>query len=174
MLITVILNVSTLLLKMGPNFDLWPSYKSRKHFLAIFIDLFGLAYSPLNSAKLSCSSEVSLIYILEWVWKRKWELLSYNFNLLHNYIYVKCRRQWHFKWINIYLHYTWIHPTFRYVLMYPPMTFWKGTYGIAQNVIARTYLQLPLRQWGAGNVYLLVLSSWKVNMTENSIAVIRL
>ena len=24
---------------------------------------------------------------------------------------------------------------------------------------ARTYLQLPLRQWGAGNVYLLVLSS---------------
>jgi len=25
--------------------------------------------------------------------------------------------------------------------------------------IARTYLQLPLRQWGAGNVYLLVLSS---------------
>ena len=26
-------------------------------------------------------------------------------------------------------------------------------------VIARTYLQLPLQQWGAGNVYLLVLSS---------------
>jgi hypothetical protein len=24
---------------------------------------------------------------------------------------------------------------------------------------AGTYLQLPLRQWGAGNVYLLVLSS---------------
>ncbi len=24
---------------------------------------------------------------------------------------------------------------------------------------AQTYLQLPLRQWGAGNVYLLVLSS---------------
>ena len=24
---------------------------------------------------------------------------------------------------------------------------------------ARTYLQLPLQQWGAGNVYLLVLSS---------------
>ena len=24
---------------------------------------------------------------------------------------------------------------------------------------ARTYLQLPLRQWGVGNVYLLVLSS---------------
>ena len=31
------------------------------------------------------------------------------------------------------------------------------------------YLQLPLRQWGAGNVYLLVLSSWKVNIAENHI-----
>ena len=40
--------------------------------------------------------------------------------------------------------------------------------------IARTYLQLPLRQWGAGNVYLLVLSSWKVNIAENPIAVIGL
>ena len=29
---------------------------------------------------------------------------------------------------------------------------------------AQTYLQLPLQQWGAGNVYLLVLSSWKVNI----------
>ena len=37
--------------------------------------------------------------------------------------------------------------------------------------LARTYLQLPLRQWGAGNVYLLVLSSWKVNIAENPIAV---
>ena len=27
------------------------------------------------------------------------------------------------------------------------------------GITARTYLQLPLRQWGAGNVYLLVLSS---------------
>ena len=32
------------------------------------------------------------------------------------------------------------------------------------------YLQLPLRQWGAGNVYLLVLPSWKVNIAENPIA----
>ena len=39
---------------------------------------------------------------------------------------------------------------------------------------ARTYLQLPLRQWGAGNVYLLVLSSWKVNNAENPIAVMGL
>ena len=31
---------------------------------------------------------------------------------------------------------------------------------------ARTNLQLPLRQWGARNVYLLVLSSWKVNIAE--------
>ena len=39
---------------------------------------------------------------------------------------------------------------------------------------ARTYLQLPLQQWGAGNVYLLVLSSWKVNIAENPIAVMGL
>ena len=32
--------------------------------------------------------------------------------------------------------------------------------------MARTYLQLPLRQWGTGNVYLLVLSSWKVNIAK--------
>ena len=36
---------------------------------------------------------------------------------------------------------------------------------------AGTYLQLPLRQWGASNVYLLVLSSWKVNISENHIDV---
>ena len=36
---------------------------------------------------------------------------------------------------------------------------------------ARMYLQLPLRQWGAGNVYLLVFSSWKINIAENPIAV---
>ena len=29
---------------------------------------------------------------------------------------------------------------------------------------AWTYVQLPLRQWVAGNVYLLVFSSWKVNI----------
>ena len=43
-----------------------------------------------------------------------------------------------------------------------------------QLVQARTYLQLPLRQWGAGNVYLLVLSSWKVNIAEIPIAVMGL
>ena len=37
--------------------------------------------------------------------------------------------------------------------------------------MAQTYLQLLLRQWGAGNVYLLVLSSWKVNIAVNLIAV---
>ena len=37
-----------------------------------------------------------------------------------------------------------------------------------------TYLQLPLRQWGVGNVYLLVLSSWKLNIAENAIAVMGL
>ena len=39
---------------------------------------------------------------------------------------------------------------------------------------AWTYLQFPLRQWGAGNVYLSVLSSWKVNIAENPIAVMGL
>ena len=35
----------------------------------------------------------------------------------------------------------------------------------------RTYnLQLGLRQWCAGNVYLLVLSSWKINIAETPIA----
>ena len=37
---------------------------------------------------------------------------------------------------------------------------------------ARMYLQLTLRQWGACNVYLLVLSSWKVNIVENPVTVI--
>ena len=36
--------------------------------------------------------------------------------------------------------------------------------------MAQTYLQLPLQQWGASNVYLLVLSSWKVNIGETPIA----
>ena len=45
---------------------------------------------------------------------------------------------------------------------------------VMKGLNARTYLQLPLRQWGAGNVYLLVLSSWKVNIAENPIAMIGL
>ena len=36
------------------------------------------------------------------------------------------------------------------------------------------YPQLPLQQWGAGNVYFLVLSNLKVNIAENPIAVMRL
>ena len=31
----------------------------------------------------------------------------------------------------------------------------------------QTYQQLPLQKKGAGNVYRLVLSSWKVNIAEN-------
>ena len=42
------------------------------------------------------------------------------------------------------------------------------------TILARTHLQLPLRQWGASNIYLLVLSSWKVNIAENPIAVMGL
>ena len=39
-----------------------------------------------------------------------------------------------------------------------------------QSSYSQTYLQLPLRQRDAGNVYLLVLSIWKVNIVENPIA----
>ena len=52
--------------------------------------------------------------------------------------------------------------------------------GVMEQIIvmgyafAWTYLQLPLRQWGACNVYLLVLSSWKVNIVQNPIAIIGL
>jgi hypothetical protein len=42
------------------------------------------------------------------------------------------------------------------------------------HIKARTDLQLPLQQWGASNVYLSVLSSWKVNIAENPIAVMGL
>ena len=37
-------------------------------------------------------------------------------------------------------------------------------------LLARTYLQLPLRQWGASNVCLLMSSSWKINNAQNPIA----
>ena len=35
----------------------------------------------------------------------------------------------------------------------------------------QTNLQVPLQQWSASNVYLLELSSWKVDIAENPIAV---
>ena len=35
-------------------------------------------------------------------------------------------------------------------------------------------IQLPLRQYGAGNVYLLVLFGWKVNIAQNPIVVMGL
>ena len=34
------------------------------------------------------------------------------------------------------------------------------------NFFDRMYPQLPLRQWGAYNFYLLVLSSWKANIAK--------
>ena len=40
--------------------------------------------------------------------------------------------------------------------------------------LAQMYLQLPLRQGVDCNVYLLALSSWKVNIAENPIAVMGL
>ena len=39
---------------------------------------------------------------------------------------------------------------------------------------AQTYLQLPLQQWVASNVYLLVLSSRKVSNAETPIAIMGL
>ena len=60
------------------------------------------------------------------------------------------------------------------VTTYLVKSFYKFSLTVTHLGIARTYLQLPLRQWGAGNVYLLVLSSWKVNIAENPIAVMGL
>ena len=54
---------------------------------------------------------------------------------------------------------------------------WLIPIGYVSNgwvVLAWTYLQLPLWQWGASNVYLLVLSSWKVNIAENFFGVMGL
>ena len=35
-----------------------------------------------------------------------------------------------------------------------------------QITSSQTYLRVPLRQWGGSNVYLLVFSSWKVNIAK--------
>ena len=43
---------------------------------------------------------------------------------------------------------------------------------LSQN--AQMYLQLLLRQWGADSDYLLVLTSWKVNIAKKPIAVMGL
>ena len=51
---------------------------------------------------------------------------------------------------------------------------WKSKMAQYLRHSAQTYLQLPVRQWGAGKVYLLVLSNWKVNIAENPIAVMGL
>ena len=56
----------------------------------------------------------------------------------------------------------------------PPLPLGMFCYWVGKIFIARTYLQLPLRQWGASNVYISVLSSWKVNIAENPIAVMGL
>ena len=45
---------------------------------------------------------------------------------------------------------------------------------LSRRGMAQTYLQLPLRQWGAGEVYLLVLSSYKVNIAKKPIDVMGL
>ena len=44
---------------------------------------------------------------------------------------------------------------------------------IINYLIRRIYIHYS-HQWGGGNVYLLVLSSWKVNIAENLIAVMGL
>ena len=50
----------------------------------------------------------------------------------------------------------------------------SNSWNYSVSTLARMYLQLPLHQWSADNVYLLVLASWKVNIAENPIAVIGL
>ena len=51
-----------LLLKMSPNFDLQYQIDPNPENLYMAFSLsFGHDYSPLNSAKLSCSSEVTLL-----------------------------------------------------------------------------------------------------------------
>ena len=67
-LIILIFNV-LYFLKMRPNFDVRYQIGSTKSsqiartFLWPFLLTFGLAYSPLNSATLSCSSEVTLTMV---------------------------------------------------------------------------------------------------------------
>ena len=56
--------------------------------------------------------------------------------------------------------------------MYAPFS--SAEFGTLVRDMAQMYLQLPLRQWDAGNVYLLVLSIRKVNIAENPIAVMGL
>ena len=45
----------------------------------------------------------------------------------------------------------------------------KKLYTVPERIYNSHY-----NQWGAGNVYLLVLSSWKVNIAKNPIAVMGL
>ena len=60
-----------------------------------------------------------------------------------------------------------------YLMIFPEGSWFQYRNNIL-NDSAQTYLQLPLRQWGAGNVYFLVLYSLKVNIAENPIAVMGL
>ena len=60
------------------------------------------------------------------------------------------------------------------IILFPISEFSDRLIKFLLNALEITYLQLLLRQWGAGNVYLLVLSSWKVNIAENSIAIMGL
>ena len=50
-------------LKMRPNFDVWYQFVICITFLWLFSLTFGIAFAPLNSAKLSWSSEVTLFFL---------------------------------------------------------------------------------------------------------------
>ena len=81
---------------------------------------------------------------------------------LHRHIYLSCKAQ-----RNPALQYNIDCEIYQYLYLqgdYIKELEWANLY------IAWMYLQLPLQQWGAGNVYLLLLSSWKVNIAENPIA----
>ena len=84
------------------------------------------------------------------------------------------RRKIDLKIFGPYGTYNWkLRNIFQKVPIICPCSHWMSPKYFAKDM-ARMYLQLPLRQWGAGNVYLLVLSSWKVNIAENPIAIMGL
>ena len=62
-------------------------------FLRLFSKTFGLAYSPLNSATLSCSSEVTLVVILYHVKKDAWSKIRYKFLIRYVKGIAICMRQ---------------------------------------------------------------------------------
>ena len=135
----------------------------------------------LSKATNGTSSPLESCLILSnFVWKRKVLCLlgfygKWNGNEINKYLWFQKKNSTKLYWtLLITIEYLVWH-----VFIYSNVWKWmdvfasklkQGSY-IPIALYARTYLQLPLRQWCAGNVYLLVLSSWRVNIAENPIAV---